>query len=87
MIYKLQITYYKKCTKRNVIDTKRRCIKNKNKILKIGEDPRLVGAIKLKGRTGWRVRVGHFRIIYEINDELNEVLIVHIGHRRDIYNL
>jgi len=66
---------------------KEEALKIKNKIIKIGEDPRLVGAIKLKGRTGWRVRVGHFRIIYEINDELNEVLIVHIGHRRDIYNL
>ena len=85
MIYKLQIT--RNAQKEMSLIPKEDALKIKNKIIKIGEDPRLVGAIKLKGRTGWRVRVGNFRIIYEINDDLNEVLIVHIGHRRDIYNL
>ena len=37
----------------------------------------------LKGHR--RLRVGHYRIIYQIHEEKNEVLILAIGHRRDVY--
>lgn len=51
----------------------------------LAEDPRPAGCKKLKGREGWRIRVGDYRVIYEINDDEQTILIVHIGHRRDIY--
>ncbi|HTV60134.1 MAG TPA: type II toxin-antitoxin system RelE/ParE family toxin [Verrucomicrobiae bacterium] len=40
---------------------------------------------KLRGREGWRIRVGDFRVVYEINDERRVVTILHVGHRREIY--
>ena len=43
--------------------------------------------IRLKGElTGlWRVREGDYRIIYELRQDKLSVLVVRIGHRRDIY--
>ncbi|MCG2773202.1 MAG: type II toxin-antitoxin system RelE/ParE family toxin [Desulfobacterales bacterium] len=44
-----------------------------------------MGCQKLTARAGWRVRAGDFRIIYEIDDKRETILVLHIGHRRDIY--
>ncbi len=52
---------------------------------KLADDPRPRGSRKLTGREGWRIRVGEYRIIYEINNANHSVTILHIGHRRDIY--
>ena len=52
----------------------------------LGEQPRPSGATKLVGGEGeWRVRTGVYRIVYEIHDEVLLVLVVAVGHRRDIY--
>lgn len=51
----------------------------------LGEDPRPRGCRKLQGREGWRVRAGDYRAVYKIDDEAREVLVLDIGHRRDIY--
>ena len=51
----------------------------------LAEDPRPPGCRKLTGREGWRIRVGDFRVIFEIEDDLNSVTVLHIGHRRDVY--
>ena len=51
----------------------------------LAENPRPPGVRKLTDREGWRIRVGDFRVIYEVQDESLVVLIVEIGHRRDIY--
>lgn len=48
-------------------------------------DPRRPGSKKLRGSNSYRVRVGDYRIIYTIDDRLEIVEIVAIGHRRDIY--
>lgn len=47
--------------------------------------PRPPGSRKLTGREGWRIRVGDYRIIYEIDDSLRQVTVLDIGNRRDIY--
>ena len=39
-------------------------------IQKLVEKPRLSGCKKLSGRPGWRIRVGSYRVIYEVQDEL-----------------
>ncbi|MBW1698558.1 MAG: type II toxin-antitoxin system RelE/ParE family toxin [Deltaproteobacteria bacterium] len=36
-------------------------------------------------RKGWRIRVGNYRVIYEVTDKEKLVTIMHIGHRKDIY--
>lgn len=52
----------------------------------LSSDPRPPGAKKLAGGDGeWRVRTGDYRIIYEIHGEILLVLVVAVGHRRDIY--
>ena len=52
----------------------------------LAENPRPPGARQLVGGAGeWRVRTGDFRIIYDIRDEQLLVLVVKVGHRRDVY--
>lgn len=55
-------------------------------IYSLASNPRPQGYKKLKGRDGYRIRVGDYRIIYEIFE--NELLIdvINLGHRRDIYS-
>lgn len=57
----------------------------RDEIQALADEPRPSGCKKLKGREGWRIRVGDYRVIYDIDDEAQTVLIVHIGHRRDVY--
>jgi mRNA interferase RelE/StbE len=54
-------------------------------IAALAGDPRPSGAKKLVGRDGWRLRQGDYRIVYSIDDRARVVLILDIGHRRDIY--
>lgn len=49
------------------------------------DEPRPSGVKKLSGRDAWRIRVGKYRIIYEIHDDTLIVLVVALGHRKDIY--
>jgi len=51
----------------------------------LAQNPRPPGCLALTGRTGWRIRVGNYRVIYEINDVQHTVTILHVGHRRDVY--
>lgn len=51
----------------------------------LAQDPRPPGARALQGRPGLRVRVGDYRIIYTVEDDVLLVVVVRIGHRRDIY--
>ena len=52
----------------------------------LAAEPRPAGAKKLVGGAGeWRVRTGDFRIVYEIHDGVLLVLVLAVGHRRDIY--
>ncbi|MGD8151079.1 type II toxin-antitoxin system RelE family toxin [Ornithinimicrobium sp. Y1694] len=52
----------------------------------LADQPRPNAAKKLVGGDGeWRVRTGDYRIIYEIRDDVLLVLVVAVGHRRDIY--
>ena len=52
----------------------------------LAADPRPANAKKLVGGTGeWRVRTGDYRIVYDIDDGVLRVLVLAIGHRREIY--
>ncbi len=52
----------------------------------LAQDPRPPGARALQGRSGLRVRVGDYRIIYTAVDDVLLVVVVTLGHRRDIYD-
>ena len=51
----------------------------------LSEDPRASGCEKLSGQERYRVRRGMYRIVYEIKDDMLIVVVVKIGHRRDVY--
>ncbi len=48
-------------------------------------NPRPSGCKKLKNRDAWRIRVGDYRVIYEIHDKVLQVIVVTVGHRREVY--
>lgn len=48
-------------------------------------DPRAEGCIKLSSQEQYRVRVGLYRVIYEIQDSMLIVQVVKVGHRSDVY--
>lgn len=53
----------------------------------LASDPRPPAATRLVGGGGeWRVRTGDYRIVYEIRDGELLVLVLHVGHRRDVYD-
>jgi len=56
-------------------------------IQNLSQNPRPHGTEKLKGKLkgAWRVRVGDYRILYDIHDDDRKVVILEIGHRREIY--
>jgi len=56
-----------------------------NVLLKLGDNPHPPGSIKLKGREGYRVRSGDYRILYTVNNDTAIVTILAVGHRREIY--
>ena len=56
-----------------------------DRISKLADDPRPPGSEKLAGDTRYRVRQGPYRIIYELDDTAHLVVIVKVGHRREVY--
>lgn len=48
-------------------------------------NPRPPAAKKLRNRDGFRVRVGDYRIVYEVSDTEILIVVFLIGHRRDVY--
>ena len=55
------------------------------RIRALADDPRPAGCEKLSGQERYRVRQGIYRIIYEVEDARLIVLVVKVGHRRDVY--
>ena len=52
----------------------------------LGRDPRPPGCRKLAGSASdWRIRVGDYRVVYEIADTLRVVRINRVRHRREVY--
>jgi mRNA interferase RelE/StbE len=58
-----------------------------SKIEDLSKNPRPIGCKKLEGTKDelWRIRIGEYRVIYSIDDEVKIVDIENIGHRKDIY--
>jgi mRNA interferase RelE/StbE len=57
----------------------------KKAISDLADNPRPYGYKKLKGEDAYRIRVGNYRVIYEIDDGKIIVTVVSVGHRKDIY--
>ena len=56
------------------------------KIQQLAKNPRLDGVVKMKGSENeYRIRIGNYRVLYEINDKNLTILLLQCKHRRDIY--
>jgi len=56
-----------------------------NRIQALATGPRPAGCEKLSGEDKYRVRQGAYRVVYSIDDEANTVLVVKVGHRKEVY--
>ena len=56
-------------------------------IEKLSDNPRPAGCKKLSGRSGYRIRVGNYRIIYTIEDYQLTVTVIAVGHRKNVYQI
>jgi len=56
-----------------------------NAIGGLTEDPHPPNSLKLQGRDGYRLRVGDYRIIYQVDDEAGEVRVLEVWHRQRDY--
>lgn len=64
-------------------DIRKRIFKN---LLTLKKDPRPLGVKKLSGEDDiYRIRVGDYRIVYQIRDAVLVIVVVKVGHRREIY--
>jgi len=53
---------------------------------RLADDPHPAGMIALRGAPGaFRIRVGDYRVIYVLHDDRLLVVVIDIGHRRDVY--
>ena len=55
------------------------------RIQALARDPRPPGHEKLTGQERYRIRQGHYRIVYSIHDKEFTVWVVKIGHRKNVY--
>lgn len=56
-------------------------------LVSLKEDPLPVGARKLQGRDGYRIRVGDYRILYIIDDTKRKVEVLSVAHRKEVYRV
>lgn len=59
--------------------------KLESEMINLEINPRPYGYIKLKGKNAYRIRVGNYRIIYEIEDRILKVTVIDTGDRKEIY--
>jgi len=54
-------------------------------ILKLSENPRIGSVRPMVGVSSWRLRVGDYRVIYDISDNTFTILIIRVRHRKEVY--
>ena len=55
------------------------------RIAALADDPRPPGCQKLSGSDKYRVRQGHYRVVYLVDDAAQQVTVFKVAHRRDVY--
>jgi len=57
-----------------------------NAMKELRNTPRPAKAVKLVGDENlWRIRVGNYRVVYEIHDAMLVILVLRVAHRKDVY--
>lgn len=55
------------------------------RVAALADDGRLPGREKLSGQEKYRLRQGDYRVLYAVDDDALQVMVVKIGHRREVY--
>ena len=55
------------------------------RIEELSENPRPPGCEKLSGHNLFRIRQGNYRVLYSVEDRDLVILVIRVGHRRDVY--
>ena len=78
--------YFKESVEKDLVAIPRKDLqKILHRIEALTKDPRPPGHEKLTGRERYRVRQGHYRIAYSIQDQQLTVWVVKVGHRKEVY--
>lgn len=88
MAYRIEMTPAAEKALAKVAKSNRALLKRiDSAILSLAETPIPVGSKRLAGEIPplYRVRVGDYRILYQIENDILVLLVVHVGHRRDVY--
>lgn len=58
----------------------------RERIAALADDPRPAGVEKIQGyEDHYRIRIGNYRVVYEVADQVRIITIVRVGHRKDVY--
>ncbi|WP_432821824.1 type II toxin-antitoxin system RelE family toxin [Trichloromonas sp.] len=88
MVYRIELTPAADKALAKVAKSNRNLLKRLDQaLLSLAENPVPVGSKQLAGEDPpiYRVRVGDYRILYQIEDDVLVVLVVHVGHRKEVY--
>jgi mRNA interferase RelE/StbE len=81
-----QVEFTKKASKQLDKLSKDLQQKIKTKVQELADNPRPSGVVKLENSDDrYRIRVGDYRVLYEIQDDLLIVSVIRVGHRREVY--
>jgi mRNA interferase RelE/StbE len=81
--YRLELTRHAAKALRQIDPSQRARLQGA--LLMLQQNPRPPSSRALRGRDGFRVRVGDYRIIYTVHDDVLLVVVVALGHRRHVY--
>ncbi len=80
-----QINFRKQALKDLESIPRKDVVKIKEAIWELRNNPRPHGCLKLKGSGLYRIRLGDYRIVYDIQEEKVTILVVNVRHRKEIY--
>jgi mRNA interferase RelE/StbE len=78
--------YFKESVEKDLSAIPKKDLQNiLRRIETLSQNPRPQGHEKLTGQERYRVRQGHYRIVYSIQDQQLTVWVVKVGHRKEVY--
>ena len=80
-----QIEFTKSASKQLKKLPKEQQIRIQAKIDELADNPRPDGVVKLTNSANYRIRVGSYRIVYDILDDILLISVVKVSHRKDVY--
>ncbi len=64
---------------------KKELIKIIDQIRSLADNPHPPGSKKLTNQEKYRIRIGNYRVLYNVEDEILTIFVIKVGHRKEIY--